>query len=64
MTKPKNEIHTFSNYLRMVTKLDRIVTDMEDLNKMSGGELDDSKEDLSSMKKQMTDLKKMMGVQI
>ena len=48
----------------MMTKMDRIVTDMEDLNKMSGGELDDSKDDLTSMKKQMTDLKKMMGVQI
>ena len=30
---------------------------------MSGGELDDSKDDISSMKKQMTDLKKMMGVE-
>ena len=48
----------------MMTKMDRIVTDMEDLNKMSGGELDDSKDDLTSMKKQMTDLKKMMGVQL
>ena len=48
----------------MMTKMDRIVTDMEDLNKMSGGELDDSKDDISSMKKQMTDLKKMMGVEI
>ena len=48
----------------MVTKLDRIVTDMEDLNKMSGGELEDSKDDISSMKKQMMDLKKMMGVKI
>ena len=62
--KPKHQIHTFSNYLRMMTKMDRIVTDMEDLNKMSGGELDDSKDDISSMKKQMTDLKKMMGVEI
>ena len=61
---PKHKIHTFSNYLQMMTKMDRIVTDMEDLNKMSGGELDDSKDDISSMKKQMTDLKKMMGVQI
>ena len=48
----------------MMTKMDRIVTDMEDLNKMSGGELEDSKDDLTSMKKQMTDLKKMMGVKI
>ena len=61
---PKHKIHTFSNYLGMMTKMDRIVTDMEDLNKMSGGELDDSKDDISSMKKQMTDLKKMMGVEI
>ena len=61
---PKHKIHTFSNYLRMMTQMDRIVTDMEDLNKMSGGELDDSKDDLTSMKKQMTDLKKMMGVGI
>ena len=61
---PKHKIHTFSNYLRMMTKMDRIVTDMEDLNKMSGGELDDSKDDISSMKKQMTDLKKMMGVEL
>ncbi len=61
---PKHKIQTFSNYLRMMTKMDRIVTDMEDLNKMSGGELDDSKDDLTSMKKQMTDLKKMMGVKI
>ena len=44
--------------------MDRIVTDMEDLNKMSGGELDDSKDDISSIKKQMMDLKKMMGVKI
>ncbi len=64
MTKPKHKIHTFSNYLKMVSKLDRIVTDMEDLNKLSGGELDNSKDDLTSMKKQMTDLKKMMGVQL
>ena len=64
MTKSKHKIHTFLNYLRMVTKLDRIVTDMEDLNKMSGGELEDSKDDISSMKKQMMDLKKMMGVKI
>ena len=48
----------------MISKLERVVGDMEDLNKMSGGELDDSKHDISSMKKQMTDLKKMMGVQI
>ena len=48
----------------MMTKMDRIVTDMEELNKMSGGELADSKDDISSMKKQMTDLKKMMGVEI
>ena len=61
---PKHKIQTFSNYLRMMTKMDRIVTDMEDLNKMSGGELDDSKDDISSMKKQMTDLKKMIGVGI
>ena len=61
---PKHKIHTFSNYLRMISKLERVVGDMEDLNKMSGGELDDSKDDLTSMKKQMTDLKKMMGVQI
>ena len=60
----ESKIQTFSNYLKMVTKLDRIVTDMEDLNKISGGELDDSKQDISSMKKQMTDLKKMMGVEI
>ncbi len=64
MTKPKHKIHTFSNYLKMVSKLDRIVTDMEDLNKLSGGELDNSKDDLTSMKKQMTDLKKIMGVQL
>ena len=62
--KPKHKIHTFSNYLRMISKLERVVGDMEELNKMSGGELDDSKDDLTSMKKQMTDLKKMMGVQI
>ena len=61
---PKHKIHTFSNYLRMISKLERVVGDMEDLNKMSGGELDDTKDDISSMKKQMTDLKKMMGVQI
>ena len=61
---PKHKIHTFSNYLRMISKLERVVGDMEDLNKMSGGELDDSKDDISSMKRQMTDLKKMMGVQI
>ena len=61
---PKHKIHTFSNYLRMISKLERVVGDMEDLNKMSGGELDDSKDDLTSMKKQMTDLKKMMGVKI
>ena len=61
---PKYKIHTFSNYLRMISKLERVVGDMEDLNKMSGGELDDSKDDISSMKKQMTDLKKMMGVKI
>ena len=61
---PKHKIHTFSNYLRMISKLERVVGDMEELNKMSGGELDDSKDDISSMKKQMTDLKKMMGVQI
>ena len=48
----------------MISKLERVVGDMEDLNKMSGGELDDSKEDLTSMKKQMTDLKKIMGVEI
>ena len=62
--KPKHKIHTFSNYLRMISKLERVVGDMEELNKMSGGELDDSKDDLTSMKKQMTDLKKMMGVEI
>ena len=61
---PKHKIHTFSNYLRMISKLERVVGDMEDLNKMSGGELDDSKDDISSMKKQMTDLKKMIGVGI
>ena len=61
---PKHKIHTFSNYLRMISKLERVVGDMEDLNKMSGGELDDSKDDLTSMKKQMTDLKKIMGVEI
>ena len=61
---PKHKIHTFSNYLRMISKLERVVGDMEDLNKMSGGELNDSKDDKSSMKKQMTDLKKMMGVEI
>ena len=61
---PKHKIHTFSNYLRMISKLERVVGDMEELNKMSGGELDDSKDDISSMKKQMKDLKKMMGVQI
>ena len=61
---PKHKIHTFSNYLRMISKLERVVGDMEELNKMSGGELDDSKDDISSMKKQMTDLKKMMGVKI
>ena len=61
---PKHKIHTFSNYLRMISKLERVVGDMEELNKMSGGELDDSKDDISSMKKQMTDLKKMMGVGI
>ena len=61
---PKHKIHTFSNYLRMISKLERVVGDMEDLNKMSGGELGDSKDDISSMKKQMTDLKKMMGVGI
>ena len=61
---PKHKIHTFSNYLRMISKLERVVGDMEELNKMSGGELDDSKDDLTSMKKQMTDLKKMMGVEI
>ena len=62
--KPKHKIHTFSNYLRIISKLERVVGDMEELNKMSGGELDDSKDDISSMKKQMTDLKKMMGVEI
>ena len=61
---PKHKIHTFSNYLRMISKLERVVGDMEDLNKMSGGELDDSKDDISSMKKQMKDLKTMMGVKI
>ena len=61
---PKHKIHTFSNYLRMISKLERVVGDMEELNKMSDGELDDSKDDISSMKKQMTDLKKMMGVEI
>ena len=61
---PKHKIHTFSNYLRMISKLARVFGDMEEINKMSGGELDDSKDDISSMKKQMTDLKKMMGVQI
>ena len=61
---PKHKIHTFSNYLRMISKLERGVGDMEELNKMSGGELDDSKDDISSMKKQMTDLKKIMGVEI
>ena len=61
---PKHKIHTFSNYLRMISKLERVVGDMEELNKMSGGELDGSKDDISSMKKQMTDLKKMMGVEI
>ena len=61
---PKHKIHTFSNYLRMISKLERVVGDMEDLNKMSGGELDDSKDDISSMKKQMKDLKKMIGVEI
>ena len=61
---PKHKIHTFSNYLRMISKLERVVGDMEELNKMSGGELDNSKDDISSMKKQMTDLKKMMGVEI
>ena len=61
---PKHKIHTFSNYIRMISKLERVVGDMEVLNKMSGGELDDSKDDISSMKKQMTDLKKMMGVEI
>ena len=61
---PKHKIHTFSNYLRMISKLERVVGDMEELNKMSGGELDDSKDDISSMKKQMNDLKKMMGVGI
>ena len=61
---PKHKIHTFSDYLRMISKLERVVGDMEVLNKMSGGELDDSKDDISSMKKQMTDLKKMMGVEI
>ena len=61
---PKHKIHTFSNYLRMISKLERVVGDMEELNKMSGGELDDSKDNISSMKKQMTDLKKMMGVEI
>ena len=61
---PKHKIHTFSNYLRMISKLERVVGDMEELSKMSGGELDDSKDDISSMKKQMTDLKKMMGVEI
>ena len=62
--KPKHKIHTFSNYLRMISKLERVVGDMEELNKISGGELDDSKQDISSMKKQMTDLNKMMGVEI
>ena len=47
---PKHKIHTFSNYLRMISKLERVVGDMEELNKMSGGELDDSKDDLTSMK--------------
>ena len=61
---PKHKIHTFSNYLRMISKLERVVGDMEELNKMSGGELDDSKDDISSMKKQMKDLKKMIGVEI
>ena len=61
---PKHKIHTFSNYLRMISKLERVVGDMEELNKMSDGELDDSKDDISSMKKQMTDIKKMMGVEI
>ena len=61
---PKHKIHTFSNYLRMISKLERVVGDMEELNKMSGGELDNSKDDISSMKKQITDLKKMMGVEI
>ena len=61
---PKHKIHTFSNYLRMISKLERVVGDMEELNKMSGGELDDSKDDISSMKKQMKDLKKMIGVGI
>ena len=61
---PKHKIHTFSNYLRMISKLERVVGDMEELNKMSGGELDNSKDDISSMKKQMIDLKKMMGVEI
>ena len=61
---PKHKIHTFSNYLRMISKLERVFGDMEEINKMSGGELDDSKDDISSMKKQMTDLKKMMGVEI
>ena len=61
---PKHKIQTFSDYLRMISKLERVVGDMEVLNKMSGGELDDSKDDISSMKKQMTDLKKMMGVEI
>ena len=61
---PKHKIHTFSNYLRMISKLERVVGDMEELNKMSGGELDDSKDDITSMKKQMKDLKKMMGVEI
>ena len=61
---PKHKIHTFSNYLRMISKLERVVGDLEERSKMSGGELDDSKDDLTSMKKQMTDLKKKMGVQI
>ena len=61
---PKHKIHTFSNYLRIISKLERVVGDMEEINKMSGGELDDSKDDISSMKKQMTDLKKIMGVEI
>ena len=53
---PKHKIHTFSNYLRIISKLERVVGDMKDLNKMSGGELDDSKDDISPMKKQMKEL--------
>ena len=57
----ESKILTFSDYRKMVPKLDRVIRDMEDLNNLSNGEFDDD-DDISKLKIQVKSIKELLGV--